>query len=247
MAAAAVLTGVALTACTPAPPATQTTPNPTIPSATTDPVPTVGDGYELTGWAAPTSFVLRINPSAGSITSDVASAAAEVTRRSGITITIGAPTSSAEPDLTDGTAEIVVTTGTYCGSEAIGCTEVWSPSTPTAAREAIIGDARVSLVPQLLTDANLRRATLLHELGHAVGLGHHSEPFHGREQIMNPFVDESMDAYREGDVNGLAAAGRLARAPRSASLHASASDSAANSSDDGARSQVTPPPALVIR
>jgi hypothetical protein len=246
IAAAVVLTGAALTACAPTPPSTQPASNPATTTASADPVPSSGDGYELTGWAPPTAFVLRIHPSAAAFSSDVAAAAAEVTRLSGITITMGAFASSPQPDLSGTAAEIVVTTGTYCGLGTIGCTEVWGQSTTTAGSAPIIRDARVSIAPELIADAGLRRATLLHELGHAVGLGHHADRFLGREQIMNPFLDDSMDAYRDGDINGLVAAGRLARAPQSASLHAAASVSAAAASDSRSRTQSTPPPALVI-
>ncbi len=115
IAAAVVLTGAALTACAPTPPSTQPASNPATTTASADPVPSSGDGYELTGWAPPTAFVLRIHPSAAAFSSDVAAAAAEVTRLSGITITMGAFASSPQPDLSGTAAEIVVTTGTYCG------------------------------------------------------------------------------------------------------------------------------------
>lgn len=233
--AAAVLTIAATTACAPAPPASQPTTAPATPLP--QPVPSSGDGYELSGWAAPSAFTIRIHPSVAAMTTDITSAAAEVTRLSGISITIGATTSSTEPDLSR-PAEIVVTTGTYCGLVAIGCTEMWGQPVTTVEGAPVIRDARVSVVPLLLNDAGLRRATLLHELGHAVGLGHHTDPFLGRDQVMNPYLDDSMDAYRDGDVNGLNAAGTLARSPRSTPP---ASPQTAGLQAANTRSAVTPP------
>ena len=154
---------------------------------------------------------MRVHPSAGSLTDEVMSAAAEVTARSGITFTLGAPAPTPAPDLVGSTPEITVVVGAYCSAGAIGCAEMWGQWGFTPEERHVIRDVRLSVVPAMLDDAGTRRAVLLHELGHAVGLDHHSETFEGQHQVMNPYVEPTMSQYRSGDDAGLAATGTRAR------------------------------------
>lgn len=46
-------------------------------------------------------------------------------------------------------------------------------------------------------------AILLHELGHAMGLGHVSYSYAGTAQLMNPVTHFGVTSYRQGDIDGL--------------------------------------------
>lgn len=173
--------------------------------------PPSGPGYLLMNWAPSSSFVVRIHSSASALTDEVMAVAADVTLRSGITFALGAPSPTTAPDLIGSTPEITVVVGSYCSAGAIGCAEMWGQSGRTDEERRVIRDVRVSVVPEMLGDPTTRRAVLLHELGHAVGLDHHAESFQGRRQVMNPYVDATMSAYRAGDDAGLAATGSRAR------------------------------------
>jgi hypothetical protein len=169
------------------------------------------DGYEISSWVSASTVVVRIHPSAQAVRDDVRRAAERVERLSGIRMVMGADATGVEPDLGDGTPEIVVVAGAYCDAPAVGCAEMWSTHLPDRNGWWSIDDARVSLVPDILDVPSIRWPILLHELGHAVGLDHETEPFLGRLQVMHPVVDESMVDYREGDRAGLAVAGDRAR------------------------------------
>ena len=133
-AAAAVAVLAILAACSAAPRAPQ-------------PQPPSGPGYRLTEWAPSSSFVVRVHPSAGSLTDEVMSAAAEVTARSGITFTLGPPAPTPAPDLVGSTPEITVVVGAYCSAGAIGCAEMWGQWGFRPEERHVIRDVRLSVVP----------------------------------------------------------------------------------------------------
>ncbi len=61
----------------------------------------------------------------------------------------------------------------------------------------------VTLCPDVFTrGADVFTSAVLHEMGHAVGLGHFRGSYDGRDQIMNPVISHRT-RYQHGDVNGL--------------------------------------------
>jgi hypothetical protein len=70
--------------------------------------------------------------------------------------------------------------------------------------------AEIALCPTLFTNYGtwVTRATIHHELGHAMGLGHTAYEYDGSYQVMNPVATKGVSSYRAGDANGLR---RLAR------------------------------------
>jgi hypothetical protein len=65
--------------------------------------------------------------------------------------------------------------------------------------------ARVALCPTLFSQYGswALAATVHHELGHAMGLGHTNYVFHGSYQAMNASIHSGVLRYETGDINGL--------------------------------------------
>lgn len=88
---------------------------------------------------------------------------------------------------------------------------VYDPADPGRLGHVIVRGYVVLDAPQLLVEGKpaagpgtSRRNTLLHELGHAVGLGHTEDP----TQLMHPRLHAGTpDGFAEGDLEGLAAVG----------------------------------------
>jgi hypothetical protein len=68
-----------------------------------------------------------------------------------------------------------------------------------------IENADITLCPQVWPGGiDYVTAVVMHELGHAVGLGHYPGTFHATPQLMNPVVPAGAPTtYQAGDVNGL--------------------------------------------
>jgi hypothetical protein len=139
---------------------------------------------------------------------DVAFVAARVTQLSGIQVSLGPDATSTEPAIRDDAAnEIVVTVGRFCSmSNEAGCAVVWSDPT-----SGLIVDTRISVAPDVANDPVVRRAVLLHEFGHALGLEHFTSWFQSFPQAMDATVDRSLSDFRSGDAAGLSTVAATSR------------------------------------
>ncbi len=106
------------------------------------------------------------------------------------------------PKLTEGV--IAVTEGPAgCGPGGqVGLT--WVSWLPLASNKDYVHHSRVVICPGLYRyPAWQQSATVHHELGHAVGLGHYNGVYRGRTQVMRWQNHGGVANYQAGDLNGL--------------------------------------------
>jgi len=99
----------------------------------------------------------------------------------------------------------------YAGSSSAGYAESSDPAAPESSGQQIFVSGGVTLdgpdFAELLTQRGgyaEARATVMHELGHLVGLDHVSDD----SQLMSPTLSDDLTDYASGDLEGLAALGQ---------------------------------------
>jgi len=171
--------------------------------AQASPTPLNGDGFWFTGGVQATLLnrVVRMAPDTpAAVRSLVAEVVRQINAASAAGVVIG-PDSTGPP----ATTEIVVRapTETVCGPDAAGCA---SNAVATVDGYGVVVNALVEIDRDLL-GSGYELPILLHEMGHAMGLGHYDSPYEGLMQVMWNSVTSDMTSYRAGDRNGLAALG----------------------------------------
>lgn len=173
-------------------------------------VPVEGDGF----WFMPgvnatrVGRVVRMAPDTPqAVRLLVTQAVREINDVSGVGLVVGSDTTA--PPSAD---EIVIRVPdqTVCGPLASGCT---SNAIASDRGFGVVTNALVELQRDLL-GSGYEMAVLLHELGHAMGLGHFNEPYGTLMQVMWSFVTPDMTSYRSGDRNGLRALAAAFANPR---------------------------------
>jgi hypothetical protein len=120
-----------------------------------------------------------------------------------------------DPKLTEGVVTVRQgPAGCSGGPNVIGMTWPYWISLPNG--DMYTDDARVALCPSLFSGFGKwgPKATIHHELGHAMGLGHMNDTYDGGYQVMNATIRKGVSTYQSGDVNGLRSFARNAQRVR---------------------------------
>ena len=162
-----------------------------------------GDGYWFMAGVTATRIgrVVRMAPDTPSVVRTLVSGIVQqINDSSGAGVVIGPDTTA--PPAAD---EIVIRVPdvTVCGPLAAGCA---SNAIASSGGFGVVTNAVVEMKRDLI-GSGYEAPVLLHEMGHAMGLGHYDAPYGGAMQIMWNSVTPDMTTYRSGDRNGLAALG----------------------------------------
>jgi hypothetical protein len=108
------------------------------------------------------------------------------------------------PKATDGVVTLRESSaGCSGGTGVIGMTWPYWNRLPNG--DLYTDSAEIALCPTLFANFGswVAKATIHHELGHAMGLGHTNYTYGGSYQVMNAVVHKGVTTYRSGDANGL--------------------------------------------
>ncbi|HEU5007928.1 MAG TPA: hypothetical protein VFT67_13210 [Jatrophihabitantaceae bacterium] len=103
------------------------------------------------------------------------------------------------PKLHAGLIDVTSNTGGCTGGDSNGYTR--SRLVAIAGKAEMIQQSRIVLCSTVASD--VITGTVLHELGHALGLDHMPTKYEGQYQVMYPYGLPGVTDYRTGDVNGL--------------------------------------------
>lgn len=153
------------------------------------------DGGQPVGWERCTTLSVSVNPTNAPVgwQADVANAVDQVSRTTGLHLkTI----STGSGSITVAWAATLMLPGAVTADKA-GLTRVLFRSDAAASN---IAAANVQISSHLVAGGGHsgELPVLLHELGHAVGLGHFDGP-----EVMNP-IDQGYSTFQSGDIAGLA-------------------------------------------
>lgn len=158
-----------------------------------------GGGYTLIRSTATLrgSYVVRLVPSSGveTLRSHFSAATSAASSSPSVNVSTSGQPGTHAPG--PGQIDVIVSSSSPCTGAWLAC-----GGPVMAGRE--IRSGKVWVHPRLLTRSpNDIRNTVMHELGHTLGLGHYSGTYSGRPQVMHP-TSFAAPTYRSGDRNGFA-------------------------------------------
>lgn len=161
-------------------------------------------GYATDADAVLAGFTVRLSPSAEGIRQHVEAATGEAAGAGGLTFEVAAGAWEFQEMPPDGEIHVTVSEDSPCGRlghQVVGCGgNLYRES--QGRRTVIAGTVWVA--PGLESrGGTVLRDTVLHELGHALGLAHFDEAYNGEYQVMRSTIGESVGHYRSGDRAGL--------------------------------------------
>lgn len=168
-------------------------------------VKTVGKGFLTNADTMRPAFVIQLaGPGIEEYRAAIVSAAMEISRTSGVQLHVQAGTVAASGSYDKGVIRVQRSASSPCGSSGgiVGCggyAGAWSEG------KLMVNAGNVWLHDSLQRhSAGVKRSTVYHELGHALGLNHYEPNFQGVRQIMYPYVEDHRTTFAAGDLAGFA-------------------------------------------
>lgn len=164
-----------------------------------------GSGYAVDVESILDRFTILLTQTGDSIRGEVAVAAGEAQAVSGVVLDVAPGTAIFDESPPEREIHVTVARDSPCGplgERTVGCGGYLFRD--DRGRRTVVAGV-VWVAPDLQArGGTVLRDTVLHELGHALGLQHYDEPYNGEFQIMRSVIGESVGGYRSGDRAGLA-------------------------------------------